>query len=104
MGHLACLTSGRSRPEAINRAISGPLTDPSTGSLEEVAFFDTHPENDGQSFSGAWSTYPFFESGVVLVSDISRGLFVLMPTIGPIFEDGFESGNTSAWDCQIPLF
>ncbi len=80
------------------------LVDPGTGSLQEVAFFDTHPENDGQDFSGAWSTYPFFESGVVLVSDISRGLFILRPTIEPLFEDGFESGDTSAWDFQIPLF
>ncbi|MDH3402473.1 MAG: choice-of-anchor B family protein [Acidobacteriota bacterium] len=80
------------------------LLDPSTGSLEEAAFFDTFPESDAQDFSGAWSTYPFFASGIVLVSDISRGLFVLRPLVGPLFEDGFESGDTSAWDLQVPLF
>lgn len=32
-----------------------------------------------QSYQGAWSNYPFFASGVVVVSDIDRGLFVLKP-------------------------
>ena len=43
----------------------------------EVAYFDSHPETDGLGFDGAWSTYPFFPSNVVLVSDSNRGLFVL---------------------------
>ena len=45
--------------------------------LEEVAFFDTYPEGDRVGYGGAWSTYPFFESGTLLVSDENRGLFVL---------------------------
>ncbi len=43
----------------------------------QVAWFDTYPENDGDGFDGAWSCYPYFPSGTVLVSDIDRGLFVL---------------------------
>lgn len=43
----------------------------------QTGWFDTYPENDAQGFDGAWSTYPFFPSGVVIVSDINRGLFVL---------------------------
>ncbi len=79
------------------------MVDPTTGSMQEHAFFDTYPENDQNGFSGAWSVYPFFESGIVLVSDISRGLFILQPSLpGPIFEDGFESGDTSAWSSTIP--
>ncbi len=42
----------------------------------EVGFFDTHPGDNG-SFNGAWSNYPFFPSGTVIVSDRSGGLFVL---------------------------
>lgn len=42
-----------------------------------VGFFDTHPESNSSGFEGAWSTYPFFPSGTVIVSDINRGLFVL---------------------------
>ncbi|GJM23707.1 MAG: hypothetical protein DHS20C16_01220 [Phycisphaerae bacterium] len=43
----------------------------------EVGFYDTHPENDSVNFDGAWSNYPYFPSGTVIVSDIDRGLFVL---------------------------
>lgn len=47
----------------------------------EVAFFDIYPADDAASFNGAWSNYPFFRSGVVVVSGIEQGLFVLRPTI-----------------------
>ncbi|MCZ6886946.1 MAG: choice-of-anchor B family protein [Gammaproteobacteria bacterium] len=53
------------------------FTDLSTDTLSEVAFFDTWPAGDAATFNGAWSVYPFFASGVVIVSDIERGLFVL---------------------------
>ena len=46
----------------------------------QVGWFDTFPENDGSGFDGAWSVYPFFPSGTVIVSDITRGLFILDPT------------------------
>jgi choice-of-anchor B domain-containing protein len=56
------------------------------GSSEEIAYYDTYLDDDECSqnlscapwvFEGAWSVYPFFESGTVVVSDIQRGLFVL---------------------------
>lgn len=43
----------------------------------EVAWFDTFPGSDRASFNGAWSTYPYFDSGIVLISDIERGLFIV---------------------------
>ncbi len=48
------------------------LDDVAAGTLTEVAFFDT---------SSAWSVYPFFNSGTVIVSDINLGLFVLRPSL-----------------------
>lgn len=46
--------------------------------LIEVGNFDTFiPENTG--FSGAWGAYPFLPSGLILISDIEGGLFVLEP-------------------------
>jgi choice-of-anchor B domain-containing protein len=43
----------------------------------EVAFFDTYQANDNASFNGAWSVYPYFPSGTVIVSDVEKGLFIL---------------------------
>ncbi len=46
--------------------------------LIEIANFDTYfPANTG--FDGAWGAYPYLPSGLVLVSDIGNGLFVLQP-------------------------
>jgi hypothetical protein len=50
---------------------------------DEAAFFDTVPSNDNPTFDGAWSTYPFFDQNVVLVSSIEEGLFVVQPEISP---------------------
>lgn len=57
------------------------LTSVATAGLSEAAFFDTYPEGNGASLSGAFSVYPFFESGTVVVTDQGRGLFVLRPDL-----------------------
>lgn len=42
----------------------------------EVGFFDTHPGDDGKpSFAGAWSVYPYFKSGTIVVTSIGEGVF-----------------------------
>ena len=51
------------------------------GQLREIGYFDVEPADDEPRLNGAWSTYPFFESGTVLVSDTGRGLFVLSPVL-----------------------
>ncbi|WP_136480453.1 choice-of-anchor B family protein [Cognatitamlana onchidii] len=53
------------------------LTDIENKNLTEVGFFDTHPENNNTSFDGAWSVYPYFPSGNIIISDINRGLFIV---------------------------
>ncbi|MFA9431982.1 choice-of-anchor B family protein [Egicoccus sp. AB-alg2] len=52
--------------------------------LSEVAYFDVYPENDNATFEGGtWSNYPYFrQKGVVAVSSIDRGLFILQPRVG----------------------
>lgn len=55
-----------------------------TAGLFEVAFFDTFPDADGLPFDGAWSNYPYFDSGVVIVSGIGEGLFVLKPNLSRV--------------------
>jgi choice-of-anchor B domain-containing protein len=57
------------------------LTDIDNGNLVEVAYFDTHPASNAAGTSGAWSVFPYFASGTVIVSDISAGLFVLRPDL-----------------------
>ncbi len=81
------------------------ILDTHGGTLSEVGYFDTYPEGDAIEFSGAWSTFPFFASGIVLVSDINRGLFILranLPTPGELFGDGFETGDTTMWTVTMP--
>ena len=48
-----------------------------TNSMTEVGYFDTYPANDNVGFSGAWSVYPYFQSGNIIIGDIDRGLFVI---------------------------
>ncbi len=62
------------------------LGDIASGTLTQVGFFDTFP-SDAESpeheeiFDGLWSVYPYYASGVVVVNDISEGLFVLRPAL-----------------------
>ena len=51
----------------------------STAQLALTAWFDTYPANNSNAYSGAWGNYPFFNSGLVLVSGLNEGLFVLRP-------------------------
>ena len=67
------------------------------GVLTEVAFFDTSPER-----GGAWGVYPFFESGIVIVSDLSKGLFVLRPRVEPT-TDG-EPTTPSSEDARLTAY
>ena len=71
--------------------------------MTEVAFLDTRPGDDDSSFGGAWSVYPFFASGNVIVSDTQQGLFVVQLAVPQaLFEDGFESGDVTAWSSSQP--
>ena len=45
--------------------------------IEEIAFFDTFPDDDSRKLVGAWSVYPWLPSGTIIVSDMQSGLFVL---------------------------
>lgn len=42
----------------------------------EVGHYDTYP-GSGTAYQGAWNIYPYFESGKIIVSDISTGLYVI---------------------------
>jgi len=81
------------------------LLDPAnvaTGSLSLLATFDTYTPNNGKSYNGAWGSYPFFESGVVIVSSIREGLFVLQPktslALRTVLEGPFDPNTGLMWD------
>jgi choice-of-anchor B domain-containing protein len=56
------------------------LKDVADGTLSELAWLDTDPSGDGPELDGAFTAYPFFSSGVVIASDMSRGVFILRRT------------------------
>jgi choice-of-anchor B domain-containing protein len=45
---------------------------------KEIAFFKTDPYRPNTpGFNGAWNVYPFFKSGLIIVSSIEQGLFII---------------------------
>lgn len=72
-------------------------TDVATGSLAMSAYFDTYPANNGNSYNGAWGNYPYFASGVIVVTSINEGLFILRPRLNlrlrAFLEGPFDSGT-----------
>jgi choice-of-anchor B domain-containing protein len=54
---------------------------------KEVGFLDTHPGDDGSpSFQGAWSVYPFFKSGAIVVTSIGEGVFFVKDRTRPVVQ------------------
>ena len=50
-----------------------------SGKLSEVAFFDTLPSSDASDMRGAWTAFPYFKSGLVIIQTTESGLFILSP-------------------------
>ncbi|MBI5765492.1 MAG: choice-of-anchor B family protein [Planctomycetes bacterium] len=42
----------------------------------EMAWFDTYPDNDSPNYNSLWDNYPYLPSGIILGSDIEKGLFI----------------------------
>jgi choice-of-anchor B domain-containing protein len=55
-----------------------------TDSMTEIGSFDTYPGDNAASFNGAWSVYPYFASGNILINDLERGLFVVRKSGSPL--------------------
>ena len=53
---------------------------------KEVGFFDTDPfRPNTPGYSGAWSVYPYFKSGNIIVNSIESGLFIVKQTPRTVF-------------------
>ncbi len=72
-------------------------TNVAVGSLSMVAHFDTYPAGNTNSYNGAWGNYPFFGSGVIAVTGINEGLFLLRPQLAlrvrAFLEGPYEPGT-----------
>ncbi len=55
------------------------LTNIAEGELAEIGYFDVDPMSNAAQSSGSWSTYPYFESGIVAVTSIEGGVFIVRP-------------------------
>ena len=76
-------------------------SDVADGKLEEIAYFDTYPsDNSGDSF-GAWTAFPYFKSGTVLVSDMQGGLFMVRPERDEPL--ALASFSAFPWDSGVDL-
>ncbi len=71
------------------------IVDASQAQLREVAYLDTYPVAATVGFEGAWSVYPFFDSGSIIVSDRQRGLFIARLNIIDI-----DFSDDDQVDCQ----
>lgn len=49
----------------------------SSNALVETGYFDSYPTDDNPDFNGAWSVYPYFESGNIIIGDIDAGLLIV---------------------------
>lgn len=61
------------------------------GVLHEVGYFDHYPLNSNATFNGEWMNYPFFESGVIALTDISGGLFLVRASFSRLGQSAVEA-------------
>ena len=61
-----------------------------SSNMTEIGFFDTFPSSNSNSFNGAWSVYPYFDSGSIIISDIESGLFIVKKNAILSSDDFFE--------------
>mmetsp|Transcript_6753 Transcript_6753/g.16584 ORF Transcript_6753/g.16584 Transcript_6753/m.16584 type:complete len:696 (+) Transcript_6753:61-2148(+) len=57
------------------------VLDYETADFVEVGHFDTFPLDDDNKFEGAWTAFPYFRSGLVVISSIEEGLFLVRPNL-----------------------
>ncbi|WP_282069281.1 choice-of-anchor B family protein [Olleya namhaensis] len=72
------------------RVLDIPTLISANNSNSETGYFDTYPASNSANFNGAWSIYPYFESGNIIISDIERGLFVVRASNNPLSTKDFN--------------
>lgn len=57
------------------------MSDIANGNLTEVAYMDFFPSSNVADFFSVWSSYPYFKSGNIPVSDFEEGLYIVQPQL-----------------------
>lgn len=57
------------------------IEDIANQNIFEESFFDSYPSDNNAGYTGAWNVYPFFESGVIVISDRENIIFVKDPLL-----------------------
>lgn len=79
---------------------------PSTPTLTERGHFDPYPETDAPGFHGAWSHSILAEEGLVAMTSIEQGLWVLKPqfaTTQDIQITSCNDGQPNQWNFTVQL-
>lgn len=85
-GYVKCNEFYLSNYKAGIRVID--IGDIANGNMSELGYFDSYPTNNNTGYDGAWNVYPYFRSGNIVISDLSRGFLLVKSsasdTIDPI--------------------
>ncbi len=44
------------------------ISDIGNQNMTEIGYFDSYPQNNNTNYSGSWNVYPFFASGIIIIS------------------------------------
>ncbi len=69
--------------------------------IVEVGHYDTAYDMEGDGFNGCWGVYPYLPSGLIIASDIEKGLFVLQPEY---IQAAYLGGTATDSETGAPLF
>jgi choice-of-anchor B domain-containing protein len=64
--------------------------------LNQVAYFDHYPLSNAATFDSEWMNYPYFSSGVLPLSDIYNGMFLVQPNFIKVTSDNTICANEQA--------
>ncbi|WP_298546987.1 choice-of-anchor B family protein [uncultured Aquimarina sp.] len=53
------------------------ISDIANKNITEIGYFDSFPSSNSVSQNGAWSVYPYFDSGNIVISDIESGFLLV---------------------------
>ena len=79
---------------------------PSTPTLVERGFFDPYPETDATGFDGAWSHEILSEEGLIAMTSIEQGLWVLKPgfvKVQDVEVSPCQEGEVNEWSVDVTL-